>query len=666
LAVAGLLGEPLGAGFGVPAARWVGLALCLIGLALALRGSGVRDDGAPAGHHGLAAWGAALFAALFYAPLLADPQALSANPDWAKVMLSVVVGRQGLLAGEGPPIWPLEVDGGFPQLGHPHDLFSGPFALPLLLLGAPAGLKALVVALTALGAAGMAALARHAMRLRPGACLLAGALFAVGAPTAAYIRSGSINKSFLLLLPWVLLGYHLGGRRGALFTGLASAAIALDAGWASVFAFAAVGAWVVVDRIGRGAEGGRRPGLRWWAGAGGLALALGAGKLAGASMIAGMSPVSLPKKTETVAQYFERASFFEPWRLPEALVSPVSMHGPFTPIDHDVFYLGLPAAALLLVGLVGARRRWRLAALTLALFFLASKANAAWGPFRLLLELAEPARGLWKLDKYAVLLLAMVLSLWAACGYHILLERLARGRAAVAGIAALAGALLVAASSFAANRPLVQQLFPHHIDPLPLEQTGCAPPVVVAVQAVDVPAQVGGHWHDHDALQRLLVVRDGGVVSGLGDFERAQLGAEPCALMIRRGPPDWRQLAAADQPVFDSLEPAPEPTPHARWREDGAAVPAALSRGLITAELEPASAGTVLFNLPYHAGWTSRSGRVFDVDGRLALELNGETDGLELELSTPVVGVLWGTSQGIWWLSLVMLVFPRSRARRSG
>ena len=56
-------------------------------------------------------------------------------------------------------------------------------------------------------------------------------------------------------------------------------------------------------------------------------------------------------------------------------------------LGSKVLMVALLVAAGLAAGLYRARR-WRLAALTGALFFLASQANAAWGPFRLLLEVA--------------------------------------------------------------------------------------------------------------------------------------------------------------------------------------------------------------------------------------------------------------------------------------
>jgi hypothetical protein len=617
--------------------------------------------------HRLAALTAAAVAVAFYAPLLADPLALSPNPDWAKVILLVLVGRRGLLAGDGPPAWPLEIDGGFPQLAHPHDLFAGPFALPLLLAPAQVGVKALAIALAALGAAGMAALARRGLGLGAGPGALAGALFATGAPVAAYLRSGSINKSFLLLLPWLLVGYHLGGRRGGLLAAMATAAIALDAGWAALFGLGGAAAWVLVDRLGRGGMAGERsgraprPGLRWWAGVAGLAAALSAGKLAGGVLALEMPPVALPKQTDTVAEYLDRASFFEPWRLPQALISPVVVERPFDPVDHDVFYLGLPAAALLAVGLVaglvGARRRWRLAALTAALFFLASQANAAWGPFRLLLELAEPARGLWKLDKYAVVPLAMVLSLWAACGYQALLDGLAARRRAPAPALALGVGLALAGAGFVANRPLVQDLFPREAPPLDLAAVGCPSPPVIAVQATG-GGEVAGQWQDYTALHRLLVVRDGGVVSGLTDFERAAPGARPCATLTVYAEREWRGLLDEGRPPYDALEPAPGAVGAARWRERGEPLPAQLGCGYAAAQVPEGASGTVVFNLPYHPAW---SGGGVEVDGQLAVEASGGPVALTLE--TPWITAAWAASQLGWWLALAAVLAAGWRSR---
>ena len=609
-----------------------------------------RSDGA----YRLATLAAAGVAAAFYAVLLADPMALSPDPDWAKVALLVLVGRRGLLSGDGPPAWPLDIDGGFPQLGHPHDLFGGPFALPLLLFPAIVGIKVLVVTLAALGSAGMAALARRGLGMRPGACALAGALFAVGGALPAYIRSGAINKSFLLLLPWLLVGYHVGGRRGAALAGLSSAAIVLDAGWAALFGFAGAAAWIAVDQLGR-----PRLAPKLVAGALGLTLALCAGKLAGASLLLDMPAVSLPKATETVADYFQSADFLAPLSLPASLITAPTLDGPLAPLGFDVFFLGLPAAALLLLGLVAAAgrpRRWRLALITAALLFLASRANATWGPLRLLLEVAEPARGLWKIDKYSLVMVAMVLSLWAGAGYDALLGWL-EGRERAPGVGLSVGVgLLLAAPAFVANRPLISDLFPGEATPLPLASLDCPEPAVYAVQPSPRSAAAAGHWQDNDALLRFLVVRDGGVVSQLADFERDPPGARPCGVLTA-SPLDWRLTLSPTSPLYASLERVDAPPPTARWASDDVPVPVSLEAGRIRADALGDRSGALLFNLPYHPAWRLSEGATQAADGQLAAIIEPGQRALDARLPLRWITAVWSLSQLLFWLTLGWIVY---------
>jgi len=603
----------------------------------------------------LAILAAAGVAAAFYAALLADPMALSPNPDWAKVALLVMIGRRGLLAGDGPPVWPLEIDGGFPQLGHPHDLFGGPFALPLLLVPAIVGVKVLVVALAALGSAGMAALARRGLNMRPGACALAGALFTVGGALPAYIRSGAINKSFLVLLPWLLVGYHAGGRRGAAVAGLSAAAIVLDAGWAALFGFVGAAAWIALDQLGR-----PRLNPRLVGGALALVLALSAGKLAGARLLLNMPSVALPKKTETVAAYFEKADFFDPLSLPASLITRPILDGPLAPLDFDVFFLGLPAAALLLLGLTAARRRWRLALLTAALFFLASRANATWGPFRLLLEVAEPARGLWKLDKYSLVMVAMVLSLWAAAGYDALLDWLERRERPLGSLLAIGTGLLIALPAFVANRPLIGDLFPGEAPALPLAELGCPEPAVIEVRRSPDATVAEGHWQDNDALLRFLVVRDGGVVSQLSDFERDPPGTRPCGV-ITANELDWRLLLSGSRPLYTSAARADAPIRPARLLSDDTPISASLGAGSASAVGLDGSGGTLVFNLPYHPAWRLSEGTLRSVDGQLAAEVSPGVEALSARLPTSGITAAWALSQLVFWLVFGWLVLGEMR-----
>lgn len=146
--------------------------------------------------------------------------------DWDQFTVRYETPRVAILRDRQLPLWNPYVNGGTALLAHPHCPAASPWFLPVLILGAPIGLRVQVLLFMALGATGMAAFLRHWGIGRAG-CFLGGILFMMGSHFPLHIAEGHLEWCVLGLMPWLVLCFLLGAtsRRFLIAAGLLLASI---------------------------------------------------------------------------------------------------------------------------------------------------------------------------------------------------------------------------------------------------------------------------------------------------------------------------------------------------------------------------------------------------------------------------------------------------------
>ena len=124
--------------------------------------------------------------------------------DWDQFTFRAATPRVALLHDGQLPLWNPYVNGGNVLLAHPHCPALSPWYLPVLLLGAPWGLRVQVLMFMILGTTGMAALLRR-WGVSSVGCFTGGVLLMMSAHFALHITEGHLEWCVLGLMPWVVL-----------------------------------------------------------------------------------------------------------------------------------------------------------------------------------------------------------------------------------------------------------------------------------------------------------------------------------------------------------------------------------------------------------------------------------------------------------------------------
>lgn len=592
-----------------------------------------------AARHGVAA-AVLLVAVLVLQPLFVAPEQLPLNPDWLGAMRLALLDRASLLDhGQLPMQVPAEA-GGMVLLGHPHDLAAGPWLVLVLLLGPVLGTKALAALLVALGGLGTARFAQVGLRLGPAASALAGGLLVAGAALPAELRSGSLPKLQLALLPWILVGWHTPGGRGLLLMGAATALMLGHAGLTGVVGLVVVLAW--------GLFTGSKE--RWRSAAAAVPLVglLLLGKLAAVAVLLEGGGVASTKGAGGLGGWLEQVQGMAPGTLLQSLAwPPLEAARPTWPAEPGLVHLGL-AGLLLPVGLWGLRQRWRLGVWTGGIVA-GAVVPALWLP---LVALVPPLQGIEKVDKAMVVPVALVLSLVAGVGLELVVRRGGR-RAAGVGLLLLVPAVL-------SSRELVADQFP--VVQLPAVGAELPPGAVVAL-----PVDPAVPWHDGAALWRLALAEQGVAAVGPTTFSRA---GQPTAThrLVLPGPLDWRRLAAGlgeGRPLPEAKVLAvPGALPAAR-QLDGRVVQLQESPARIV--LDAAEPGQqVRIARPFDPRWQGEGARVEHHEDQLLVTIpDGETR-VVLTHRAPGVAAAWMVSMAGWLGVLAGLLWTGWRRDRTG
>lgn len=244
----------------------------------------------------VAAW-LIVAAVLYCAPLFSNLNNWG-RQDWDQFTFRYETPRLSLLQDHALPAWNPYASGGTVLLAHPDSPVLSPWYLIVLIAGAPIGLRVQVVFFMAVGAIGMAALAR-----RLGASTLAsaaaGIVFMMSSHFALHITEGHLEWTPLGLMPWLALGLL---RDGPIGKGIVGLALLL----ASVLMFGAVyipavflpfiSIWIVLTAI----RDRRWQPVAKWGGVLALALLLSAVKLVPTLAFTGETrrDVGIVQKTE--------------------------------------------------------------------------------------------------------------------------------------------------------------------------------------------------------------------------------------------------------------------------------------------------------------------------------------------------------------------------------
>jgi len=102
------------------------------------------------------------------------------------------------------PLWNPYVGGGTVLLAHPDSPSLSPWYLPVLVLGAPLGVRIEVLMFVALGATGTAALLRR-WNVSTAGCFTGGVVLMMSSHFALHIAEGHLEWCALGLMPWVFL-----------------------------------------------------------------------------------------------------------------------------------------------------------------------------------------------------------------------------------------------------------------------------------------------------------------------------------------------------------------------------------------------------------------------------------------------------------------------------
>jgi hypothetical protein len=381
------------------------------------------------------------------------------GPDLGWIVAWVPIMRRVLLE-EGRLLdWYSVIFDGMPLIGHPHSmLFYPPSSVPLLALGANAGVRALYVIAHILAAVGMRELAR-AIGAGPWAASWAGLLFAVSGTMAARIYAGHVEwVAAMWCVPMALAllirALETGGGRLALVGGMVHG-MSLVAGNAYILAYLGIAVPCAAVAYVACSRGWRRlviVGVAW---AIGLAL-MSAGKLLAFADVA-------PAISRTVEPYVGSQPA---WLTMVHLVHPLQGFGyvaPWGPSPWDqsshgrgnvvgptgpygwwefTHYIGVVAAVFAIVALIMTARHRRtrrgIAALgAVGLTGVMWAANEWWySPIHWLYELS-PLVQQFRVPTRALLLTAIATIPLAALGLG-LASRRGRAIAAVLAIAGLA------------------------------------------------------------------------------------------------------------------------------------------------------------------------------------------------------------------------------------
>lgn len=597
-------------------------------------------------------------AALVLAPLLRSGSALPLNPDWVGPIRMAWLDRAALLGAHQLPLQIPAVDGGSPLLGHPHDLAAGPWLALVLLFGPVLGVKLVAALVVALGGLGTTRLARRGLGLGPAGAALAGGLFVAGAALPAALRSGSLPKLQLAMLPWILVGWHTGGRRGVALVAGGLALVLGHAGPAGAAAVLVLLAWAA----------GTSTRARWRTVAAALPLAalLVAGKAAGVAALLSAGPLAGAKGGGSLADWAAVATGMDPVALVRSLViPPLAAARPTWPAEPGLVHLGLGGLFLVPGAVHLARRRRAAGAWVLLVLGAAVLPWLVWGP---VVALLPPLRTLEKVDKAMVVPVALALALVAGAGLDAL-QRRGRWRGPVAlGVAA--GALLSAA---VASRPLVTGLFPV-----------AALPTVAGARlggATVLLPQGPAAWHDPAALWRLALAAEGVGVAGIKEFSRPGAPRPTHTLALRPPVDDWRPLAAGlreGRPLpVATLVPVAGAPPPARWAgDDPARGPLQLTEGPGWRQLSglAGAGGRILLDRRAEGGWQvapvdAQDGvccGILEVDGRMAVDVPAGREALRIEHRAPGAALAWGLSLLGWLAVLGLGLWPRRGTESDG
>jgi len=151
-----------------------------------------------------------LAVAAFAAPMFAVPDGIASGDafrdnDWLNCRSFDVLSRLALLEHGQFPLRSHLVGGGFPTIAHPSDGSWAPTILAVLLFGDVIGAKVNLLLLLLAGAWGVFGLCRHWLALPAGPSLLAALLFAFSGWAPSMLLVGFYHQAFYLLVPPILL-----------------------------------------------------------------------------------------------------------------------------------------------------------------------------------------------------------------------------------------------------------------------------------------------------------------------------------------------------------------------------------------------------------------------------------------------------------------------------
>jgi hypothetical protein len=155
----------------------------------------------------LAVVAATLASLAYWAPALLAPGATGLG-DWQMVHHNWEVGWVALTRHGEWPLWDPYHCGGVTMLGNPESQHFSPWFLLAFLIGPTAGIKAMLVAHTALGVLGMRGYAREVLRLSAPAAWLAAISWAFSGFFAWHGAGGHGTFLAFAYLPWLLLAWR--------------------------------------------------------------------------------------------------------------------------------------------------------------------------------------------------------------------------------------------------------------------------------------------------------------------------------------------------------------------------------------------------------------------------------------------------------------------------
>ena len=154
-------------------------------------------------------WALALLIVVAAGPMLLRFGWVSSNPDWRMHLAFHGMARDAILRGGEYPLWCPYFGGGVPICGHPENPLPSPLAIPSILFGEVAGLKIASLLVWIVGGLGTYLFARRVARIGPVGAGAAAGVLALSAWFPQRLLSGNFNELCFFLFPLILTLFAL-------------------------------------------------------------------------------------------------------------------------------------------------------------------------------------------------------------------------------------------------------------------------------------------------------------------------------------------------------------------------------------------------------------------------------------------------------------------------